>query len=409
MEQKDKAMWVQTLWEPLEEMNQSPLHSKREGIRVAAYCRVSNSKNNMNSLENQVSYYSKHIYNQPNWKFVGVYIDDQKSGATIKHRPGFKRMMRHAKEGKIDLILTKNISRFSRNTKELLDAVEELKESGSVVWFEREQIETSKGTNNLLLKTHGAMAQDYLESSSNQLKFAYQKRLNEARPYYQPMYGYDLISNTDRSNVIINEKEAEVVRWIFSQFIQGVNYSEISRQLVKRGVKTKNGNKHWGLCMVRKIINNIAYTGNKHVLKRTKDLLTGKMITHHTTETQQIIMNNHPAIISIELFNKAQERVKKPIKEVKVHRYGKIIEEEKSLKKRLICGRCGRWMWKKGYYKYGCSNARTHVKLCDLEVLPIEYLLEIGVKALFQRMMDIEIGVSVHSSTPRFRDYFSVY
>ena len=116
-------------------------------------------------------------------------------------------MFRHAREGKIDLIITKSISRFSRNTKEILEVLQQLKESGTTVYFEREGVEVSKGLSSLVLETHAAMAQDFIEGVSNLVKFSYQKRLNEGRPYFHEMYGYDLVEPGGKDMVKINERK----------------------------------------------------------------------------------------------------------------------------------------------------------------------------------------------------------
>ncbi|MDD2288836.1 MAG: recombinase family protein, partial [Bacteroidales bacterium] len=137
----EKTLWVQTLWNPLNELKKSPLESKEQGIRVAAYCRVSSDRNNFSSLINQVSYYTEYIKNRDNWKFAGIYYDIGKSGANIDKRPAIKRMISHCKEGRIDLILAKSISRFSRNIKDLIDIIEELKRYEVAVYFEAENID----------------------------------------------------------------------------------------------------------------------------------------------------------------------------------------------------------------------------------------------------------------------------
>jgi DNA invertase Pin-like site-specific DNA recombinase len=387
MDQRDKAMWVHTLWDPLDEMHQSPLNSKKEGIRVAAYCRISKGNTNYKSLENQVSYYSNYIYNKPNWKFVGVYIDNQISGGTIEHRPGFKRMLRHAREGKIDLILTKSISRFSRNTKEILEVLQQLKESGTTVHFGREGVEVSKGLSSLVLETHAAMAQDFIEGVSNLVKFSYQKRLNEGRPYFDEMYGYDAIAPGSKDMVKINEEEAEVVRWIFNQFIAGATYADITRELIHRGIKTKKGNERWANTQIRKIINAIAYTGNKLAKARKKDLFTGKVTESGPYKEKYLIENSHPAIISMDVFNRAQERVEKNIRTKKQIR----TPISNSLKYRVFCGRCGKLVRRKNEYRYGCAYADASVKLCDLELIKTYDLIAMGLRGLFEHMMGLTI------------------
>ena len=401
MDQKDKAMWVHTLWDPLDEIHQSPLNENEKIVKVAAYCRISEGKTNGLSLENQVSYYSNYIYNKPNWKFVGVYMDDQKSGRTIHHRTGFKRMLRHTAEGKIDLILTKNISRFSRNTKELLEVIQELKETGTTLYFESEGLEISNGKNSLLLETHAAMAQDFIENISNLIKFSYQKRLHEGRPYYGDIYGYDPVELSNKSMVKINEEEAEVVRWIFESFINGMSYAEITRQLIYRGVKTKKEKGPWNGNYVRKIIKEIAYTGHKVAMKRQKDLFSNKIKENSPYQERYMITNSHPAIISMEVFEKAQERAA----EVKKKHSRPKDPVVNPLKNRIICGRCGNKIRKKGPYVYRCAYSEAFVKLCDLDSIKKQEPLNMGLIAMFKRLMGLDISISKSGNIESLGDH----
>jgi DNA invertase Pin-like site-specific DNA recombinase len=383
MDYIDKAMWVHTLWDPLNEMHQSSLHSNREGIRVAAYCRVSKGDTNFNSLENQISFYSNYIYSKPNWKFVGVYFDNKKSGGTVDHRPGFKRMLRHAKEGKIDLILTKNISRFSRNTKEILEILQQFKDSGTSVFFERERVEASNGLSSLALETYAAMAQDFLEGVSNSVKFSYRKRIIDGRPCFTEMYGYEVVENSKKSMMTVNEQESEVVRWIFSEFLKGYSYAEITRRLIENGIRTKKGNEKWNSTQVRKIILDITYTGNRQTMKVTRDLFTGKNITDNPLIDQYLIKDSHPAIISMEIFEKAQARTK----EIQVKTKKHTGHSHNPLRNRIFCGRCMGSISIKSENSYECVNSNPSVLLCDLKRLKNVSLLEMSLNALIVRFM----------------------
>lgn len=388
MDKLDKAMWVKTLWEPLEETEKDPLYSKREGIRVAAYCRVSPGNSNFSSLENQVNHYSEFIFKKENWIFVGVYIDDQKSGANIRNRPGFSRLLRHSQEGRIDLILTKNISRFSRNAKELLEVLEILKKSNTIVNFDAENISTSKETNSLIIGTYAAMAQDVIESDSNLVKFAYKRQVENGRPAYGYMYGYDPIEAKSKSMVKINEKEAEVVRFIFNEFIEGETYTSIARMLIDKGIKTKKGNEAWSSAYIKKILGQIAYTGNKKTGEITKDLFSGKVKKDDPRKDQYIISNNHPPIISSEIFEKVQEKIganKTPIK-----KYNRTVKY--SLSKRMVCGLCQKTIIKIGHYNYRCPTSYASTELCELEKIKIFQPQNMAIKVLFKRILNCEVN-----------------
>ena len=389
MDLKEKINWSHTLWEPLVEHTESPLRSKESGIRVAAYCRISDGETNYDSLENQVSYFSSFIYERKNWKFIGVYIDQRKSGATISKRPGFQRMLRHAREGKIDLILTKSVSRFSRNTKDLLEIIQELKGTETTIYFERENLEVSGGKSSLMLETHAAMAQDFIESISNLVKFNYKKRLNEGRPVFGDMYGYDYLESTGKDMVKINEEEAQVVRWIFEKFIEGTTYAQISRELNEMGIRTKKGNSHWSGSVVRSIIRKIEYTGNKLAMKRSKDLLTGKVSETDNSQEKYLIMDSHPAIIATETFEKAQVR----IKEVTVVHKKKRVLTKQALKNRVRCGRCGSNFLRQGEYNYACVYSEPSVNLCDVEKLKTFDPQAMATKGIFIRMMNLHFEI----------------
>jgi DNA invertase Pin-like site-specific DNA recombinase len=190
MDEKDKAMWVHTLWDPLEKIDQSPLHSKKDGIKVAAYCRVSpNFRGVPESLMNQISQYTHMISSKPNWKFIGVYFDNQVTGRKASLRRGFSRMLRHCEEGKIDLILVKSVSRFSRNAKELVEIINRLNELNVTVYFEVENVESTRADSNYLLKTYAAIAQCEVEELSSIIEWGHEKQFIKGVPLLGNLYG----------------------------------------------------------------------------------------------------------------------------------------------------------------------------------------------------------------------------
>lgn len=196
---------------------------EKEMIRVAAYCRTSTSHDEMTkSLENQVRHYTRFIREQENFKLVGIYYDRGKSGMTKEKRPGFQRLLRHCEEQKIDLILTKSVSRFSRNSKDLLEIVDHLKELGISVYFERENINTSDLKNKFFLTAIAAIAQEESRTISEITKWGFEKRFQKGIPHFQPQLGYNVIENKNVSVVTINEDEAAVVREFFRRFVKSI-------------------------------------------------------------------------------------------------------------------------------------------------------------------------------------------
>lgn len=207
MDKTDKTMWINKLWDPLEKMDSSPLHSKREGIKVAAYCRVSpNPRGVPESLMNQVGQYTYRIAGESNWKFVGVYFDNQVSARTANQRRGFSRMLRHCEEGKIDLIIVKSVSRFSRNTKELIEIIDRLSSINVTVHFEAENITTTRSDTTFLLKTYAALAQGESEELSNIIEWGHEKQFTKGIPLLGNLYGYERVrEDGDRVIKIVEE------------------------------------------------------------------------------------------------------------------------------------------------------------------------------------------------------------
>jgi len=389
MDPKERAGWSHTLWEPLDKLKQNPLYQKKEEVRVAAYCRVSSGNTNFISLENQVTYYSNYIYSQPNWKLIGIYTDDRISGATIKNRPGIKRLLRHAKEGRIDLILTKSISRFSRNTKEILEVIDEFKKTNTTIIFENERLEVVNGERSLMLETQAAMAQEFIESLSSLVKFSYNKSLKNGKPHFGNIYGYDPVSENTKLMVKVNEHEAEIVRWIFSEFINGETYAEISRQLNLAGIKTKKGNAKWTGGNIRNILRRVEYTGNKITMRRSKDMLTGKVKDDDPNQQQYLIENSHSPIISFELFEKAQQRIEQI--SFKHESFPKPVKN--LLSGRVTCGRCHSSINKLGKYRFLCIQSKPDVNLCNIEKLYAFDPQRMILRALFERFMELEVEV----------------
>lgn len=389
MEPKDRAGWSHTLWEPLDKLKKNPLMQTDKEVRVAAYCRVSSGHSNFMSLENQVTYYSSYIFNQPNCKMIGIYTDDRISGATIKNRPGIKRLLRHAKEGRIDLVLTKSITRFSRNTMEILEIIDEFKKTNTTIIFENERLEVVRGERSLMLETQAAMSQEFIESLSNLVKFSYQKNLKDGRPHFGNIYGYDPINENTKLMVKINEHEAEIVRWIFDEFINGESYAEISRQLNFAGIKTKKESSKWTGGNIRNILRKIEYTGNKIAMRKSKDMLTGKIKDADPNQQQYLIENSHPPIISFEIFEKAQKRI-----ELISFRHESFPKPVKNpLSARVHCGRCGSNIIKLGKYRFICTQSKSDVKMCDIEKLYTFDPQRMILRALFERLMGLEVDV----------------
>jgi len=340
MDQIDKSLWINKLWDPLEKIDDSPLHSKRERIKVAAYCRVSLDPTRMSqSMESQMSHYTHIIYNKENWDFVGIYLDNMVTGKKASLRRGFTRMIRHCEEGRIDLILVKSVSRFSRNAKELLEIVEKLKSINVTIYFETENIESTRVDSAYLLKVYAGLAQKEIEEISESVAWGYEKLMIAGKPKINSLYGYKHVK-TEGGNILeVIQEEAGVVREIFDMYLAGKNLNAIALELSNRNIKTKQGNSFWNPSSIKLILKNIAYIGSTHSRKKTRDLLSNKVRSSEGIRDQYITENTHPAIISDDKFYKVQELFLNSKKDA---RKSKIAPKRSNpLFKRFRCGNCG--------------------------------------------------------------------
>ena len=212
-------------------------------LRVAAYCRVSTEEESQeNSYATQKSHYTSLISSKPGWEMAGIYADEGKSGTTRKGRVHFNELIEDCKAGKIDYIITKSISRFARNTADALECVHELQRLRPPVgiYFERENIDTLNANSEMFLTFYCSMAQEESHSISENIKWAIQKNFRSGKPQINlgRMIGYDKCSD---NNWVINEKEAEIVRYIYKRFNEGVSGRAIAKELNAQGRKTVNG------------------------------------------------------------------------------------------------------------------------------------------------------------------------
>ena len=284
---------------------------------VCAYARVSSGKDAMlHSLSAQVSYYNGLIQAHLDWFFVGVYSDEAISG-TKEERPGFQRMLDDAKAGKIDMIITKSISRFARNTITLLEKVRELKEINVDVYFEEQNIHSLSSDGELLLTILASYAQEEARSTSENMKWRIKKNFENGIPWGAMLYGFDIID----SKYHINEEEAKVVRLAFQLYLEGYGKEGVARRLNALGYRTRMG-ALWSDASVRQMLNNHDYTGNL-ILQKTyrPDYMSKKTVVNNGEVTMYYVEGSHEAIIDLER---------------KEHPY------QSPLKGKIKCGCCGK-------------------------------------------------------------------
>lgn len=305
--------------------------------RVAAYARVSIASEKLeHSLSAQISYYSRLIQTNPEWIYAGVYSDNGISGTRVKKRQGFQEMMADAEAGKIDIILTKSISRFARNTVDLLKSVRKLKALGVEVRFERENIRSLSADGELMLTVLASYAQEESQSISENVKWGVRKRMENGIPHARfPVYGY----RWDGDHLVIKPEEAEIVRKIFDQYINGKSPNTIAKMLNAERIKSPRGSDFCGATIYR-ILSNTTYTGDL-ILQQyyVADPISKKHARNNGELPKYLVENSHEAIISKDVFNKAQDEMKK--------RERHLVPENRDLpancfNQKIKCAVCGK-------------------------------------------------------------------
>ena len=275
--------------------------------RVAAYARVSmDTERLMHSLSVQVSYYSELIQNTPGWEYAGVYADEGITGTKMDSRPEFIRMLADCEAGKIDIILTKSLSRFARNTVDTLNVVRRLKELGIEVRFEKERINSLADEGELLITIMASFAQEEVRSLSENVKWGLRKRFEQGMPNGRfHVYGY----RWEGDHLVIQPDEAAIVRRIFQNFLQGKSRLETEREFAAEGITTAKGCR-WVDSNIKVVLTNVTYTGNLLLQKEyITDPITKKRKKNRGELTQYYVEGTHEAIIDKETFDYVQQEM----------------------------------------------------------------------------------------------------
>lgn len=303
--------------------------------RIAAYCRVSSSSDEqLDSFAAQMDYYGKLIAEYDDWELVDIYADEGISALGMTKRDEFNRLMRDARKGKIDHIITKSISRFSRNTKECLESVRALREIGVSIAFEKESIDTTEMGGEMFLAMFSGAAQQESISISNNARIGCRMRMKNGT-YTLPNtpLGYQMIDK----QLVEDDSEAETIKFIFAQYLSGHGLLEIAKELTQQQVKTKTGSTQWGRGSVLYVIRNEKYIGDSLLQKSyTTDLLPFRTKLNRGEKDQYYMPDDHPAIIDKETFRKAQELLRK-----RQERHYTPVSTTYPLSKKIKCGHCG--------------------------------------------------------------------
>ncbi len=274
-------------------------------LRVAAYCRTSTNQEEQNSsLENQIAYYRALIQSNPMWRFVAVYAD-QASGLHTKNRPGYRKLLRDCRKGKIDLILVKSLSRFGRDAREAISTIRKLKQMNVGIYIELGGIFTMK-TPDSVIDLYAAFAQAESQTRSESIKFGIQNRMRSGRTILNHRQFLGYTKGPDGVLQIVPE-EAEIVRKIFDLYIQGNGVRKIKKYLESHGIKTVTGKTEWSTSTIDRMLSNEKYVGQVLMQKTyTPDFLTGKQVKNTGQKEMYLVENAHEPIIDQETFDKVQ-------------------------------------------------------------------------------------------------------
>ena len=279
-------------------------------MRVAVYCRVSTDKEDqINSFESQKRFFAEIVERRPEWELWGIYADEGVSGTSTVKRREFNRMLEDARAGKFDRVMTKEVSRFARNTVDTLMFTRELRTMGIGVEFVNDGINTLEPDAELRLAIMGSIAQEESRKTSSRVKWGQTRRMEQGVVFGRSLLGYDV----DGGQLTVNETGAEIVKKIYGWYVfDGLSGAGIAKRLTEEGVPTVRGHREWNSGVVIKILKNEKYCGDLLQKKTiTPDYLTHRKRTNRGQEEMVYIRDHHEPIIDRELWEQAQARMRR--------------------------------------------------------------------------------------------------
>ena len=351
--------------------------------RVAGYARVSTDlEEQQTSYAAQVDYYTNFIQARQDWTLVRVYTDEGVTGTSTKHREGFNEMVADALDGKIDLIVTKSVSRFARNTVDSLTTIRKLKERGCEVYFEKESIWTFDAKGELLITIMSSLAQEESRSISENVRWGIRKKYSDGRYSlnYKHFLGFD---KGPEGKLAVNREQAKIVERIYGMFLSGSTPFQIARTLTAEGIPTPAGKKKWSDTTVRRVLQNESYIGDKLLQKTySVDFLSKDRIKNHGEVQQYYIENDHEGIIPRETFNRVQAEFER---RKSLHATGGTI-----FSGRIYCAQCGQIYGSKVWHStdkhrrivWQCNNKFKGTNKCETPTLTDD-----KIKAAFERVL----------------------
>ena len=332
--------------------------SEQPKLRVAAYCRVStDSDEQETSYDAQVTHYTEYIQKNPEWELAGIFADDGISGTNTKKRTEFKRMIDECMAGNIDMIITKSISRFARNTLDCLQYIRQLKDKNIPVYFEKESINTMDAKGEVLITIMASLAQQESQSLSQNVKLGLQYRYQQGKVQvnYNRFLGY---TKDKDGHLVIDPEQAEIVKRIYREYLEGYSMDKIAAGLEADGILTGAGKEKWHTSTINKILRNEKYIGDALLQKTyTTDFLTKKRIKNNGTVPQYYVEDDHEAIIPKELFMQVQaELVRRRVVHVSPTGKKRSFSCNHCFAQMVFCGDCGELYRRVHWNNHGCKS-----------------------------------------------------
>ena len=357
---------IPATWNPTDEASR-----EIRKLRVAAYCRVSTElEQQQSSYDIQIEYYTRHIMQNPNWIFAGVFADDGRSATNTFRRDDFNQLMDQCLKGKVDMVITKSISRFARNTVDCISWVRKLKEKNVAVYFEKENLNTLDDSTEMILTILSSQAQEESRAISTNVKWGYARKFEKGESTRQRSYGF---RKAPTGEMCIVEEEAAVIRNMARWFLDGDSLERIKHRLEDAGIETTTGKKTWSTGTIYNILTNEKIMGDVLLQKTfTADYLTKRRVKNSGQQKQYYVKNHHEAIIPKTVYYKIQEEIARRSSLKKDGtRKGKTAQGVYSSKYALtgimVCNECGahyrRTTWAKNGKKvivWRCINRLEH-------------------------------------------------
>ena len=377
---------VTTIPATINKMTAKPIGSRKKR-RVAGYARVStDNQDQLTSYAAQVDYYTSYIKGREDWEFAGLYSDEGISATNTRHRDGFKQMIADALAGRIDLIITKSVSRFARNTVDSLSTIRKLKAHNIECYFEKENIWTFDSKGELLLTIMSSLAQEESRSISENVTWGQRKRMADGKVSFAYSRFLGLEKDKETGRIVVVPEEAKTVKLIFKLFLEGYTPHTIAADLTKRGIKTPSGKDKWNAQTVRRMLSNEKYKGDALLQKEfTVDFLQKKIKKNEGEVPQYYVEGSHEAIISPAVFDMVQAELAKRKRE-RTRYSGVSIFSNK-----IRCADCGRWYGSKVWHStdsyrkviYRCNNKYKGARCSTPHVIE-EEIKELFIKAFNQ-------------------------